>query len=72
MSYLISLCTNVDSKLSVATEHESNCSHPKKSGADVMLALQANDVKLNEERKLFSTLVDLLSYEKMLFTGKTV
>lgn len=36
-----------------------------------MLALQANDIKLDEERKLFSTLVDLLSYEKMLFTGKS-
>lgn len=61
---------NVELKFSLAIEHEGNCSHPKKSGADVMLALQANDVKLNEERKLFSTLVDLLSYEKMLFTGK--
>lgn len=34
-----------------------------------MLALQANDAELNEERKLFSTLIELLSYEKIIFNG---
>lgn len=34
-----------------------------------MLALQENDVQLNEERKLFSTLIELLSYEKIIFNG---
>lgn len=34
-----------------------------------MLALQATDVQLNEERKLFSTLIELLSYEKIIFNG---
>lgn len=52
-----------------ALEHEKVCLHPKKSGAEVMLALQANDVALNEERKLFSTLIELLSYEKIIFNG---
>lgn len=55
-----------------ATTHEKTCSHPKKSGAEVMLALQENDAKLNEERKLFSTLIELLSYEKIIFNGKLI
>ncbi|XP_037908853.1 cysteine and histidine-rich protein 1 homolog isoform X2 [Hermetia illucens] len=50
-----------------APEHEQNCSHPKKSGYEVMTALQVNDAKYEEERKLFSTLIDLLSYEKIIF-----
>ncbi|XP_031625798.1 cysteine and histidine-rich protein 1 homolog [Contarinia nasturtii] len=50
-----------------ASTHEKSCLHPKKTGAEVMLALQENDAKLNEERKLFSTLIELLSYEKIIF-----
>ncbi|XP_055305504.1 zinc finger TRAF-type-containing protein 1 homolog [Sitodiplosis mosellana] len=50
-----------------STEHEANCLHPKKTGAEVMLALQENDVQMNEERKLFFTLIELLSYEKIIF-----
>lgn len=53
----------------LALEHEKVCLHPKKSGAEVMFALQANDAHLNEERKLFSTLIELLSYEKIIFNG---
>lgn len=53
----------------IASEHEENCLHPKKTGAEVMLALQENDIHLNEERKLFSTLIELLSYEKIIFNG---
>lgn len=34
-----------------------------------MLALQENDAHENEERKLFSTLIELLSYEKIIFNG---
>ncbi|XP_053660181.1 zinc finger TRAF-type-containing protein 1 homolog [Anopheles marshallii] len=47
--------------------HEGNCAHPRKSGADVMVALQAHDVKAAEDKKLFLTLIDLLSYEKIIF-----
>lgn len=47
--------------------HEANCAHPKKSGADVMVALQAHDARAAEEKKLFLTLIDLLSYEKIIF-----
>lgn len=40
------------------------------SGADVMAALQDREAKYNEEKKLFSCLVDLLSYEKITFNGE--
>lgn len=62
---VVVFCAN----LFTALEHEKVCLHPKKSGAEVMLALQANDAALNEERKLFSTLIELLSYEKIIFNG---
>lgn len=52
-----------------ASEHEENCLHPKKTGAEVMAALQANEAHMSEERKLFTTLIDLLSYEKIIFNG---
>lgn len=54
----------------IASEHEENCLHPKKTGAEVMLALQANEADQSEEKKLFSTLIELLSYEKIIFNGK--
>lgn len=37
-----------------------------------MLALQENDAQFNEERKLVSTLIELLSYEKIIFNGESV
>jgi hypothetical protein len=40
------------------------------SGADVMAALQDREAKYNEEKKLFSCLVNLLSYEKITFNGE--
>lgn len=40
------------------------------SGADVMQALQDREATFNEEKKLFSCLVDLLSYEKITFNGE--
>lgn len=53
-----------------ATAHEANCLHPHKSGYEVMAALEAYDSKLKEERKMYSTLIELLSYEKIIFNGK--
>ncbi|XP_070500242.1 zinc finger TRAF-type-containing protein 1 homolog isoform X2 [Chironomus tepperi] len=50
-----------------AIEHEAQCAHPKKSGADVMGALKDREAHHEEEKKLFSCLVDLLSYEKITF-----
>lgn len=35
-----------------------------------MSALEAYDSKLKEERKMYSTLIELLSYEKIIFNGK--
>ncbi|XP_030385557.1 cysteine and histidine-rich protein 1 homolog [Scaptodrosophila lebanonensis] len=49
------------------TEHERNCLHPQKSGYEVMAALEAHDAKIKEEKKMFCTLIDLLSYEKIIF-----
>lgn len=40
------------------------------SGADVMSALADREACYGEEKKLFSSLVDLLSYEKITFNGK--
>lgn len=34
-----------------------------------MAALEAHDAKIKEEKKMFSTLIDLLSYEKIIFNG---
>lgn len=53
-----------------ATEHEKNCAHPKKTGAEVMLALESTEANQCEEKKLFTTLIELLSYEKIIFNGK--
>ncbi|XP_067645519.1 zinc finger TRAF-type-containing protein 1 homolog [Eurosta solidaginis] len=49
------------------TEHERNCLHPTKSGYEVMAALEAHDAKIKDEKKMFNTLIDLLSYEKIIF-----
>lgn len=54
----------------LAVEHEANCLHPKKSGAEVMLALEATDATQSEDKKLFNVLIELLSYEKIIFNGK--
>lgn len=43
--------------------------HPKKSGAEVMLALEATDATQSEDKKLFNILIELLSYEKIIFNG---
>ncbi|XP_016926283.3 zinc finger TRAF-type-containing protein 1 homolog [Drosophila suzukii] len=48
-------------------EHERNCLHPQKSGYEVMAALEAHDERIKEEKKMFNTLIDLLSYEKIIF-----
>lgn len=54
----------------LATEHERNCLHPNKSGYEVIAALESHDAKIKEEKKMFNTLIDLLSYEKIIFNGK--
>ncbi|XP_058797482.1 zinc finger TRAF-type-containing protein 1 homolog [Phymastichus coffea] len=48
-------------------EHETQCVHPNRSGADVMEALHDMDTKNSEERKLYDSIFDLLSFEKITF-----
>lgn len=44
------------------------CVHPQKSGALVMSAIQEQHTHFVEEKKFYSQLVDLLSYEKIIFS----
>lgn len=47
--------------------HEQTCTHPHRSGAEVMEALQVVDQRNEEEKKLYDSVFDLLSYEKITF-----
>ncbi|XP_030762394.1 cysteine and histidine-rich protein 1 homolog [Sitophilus oryzae] len=49
-------------------EHESQCAHPHRTGAEVMDSLLAMDQQMAEEKKLFENIFDLLGYEKITFT----
>ncbi|ERL92723.1 cysteine and histidine-rich protein 1 homolog isoform X1 [Dendroctonus ponderosae] len=48
-------------------EHENQCAHPHRSGAEVMESLLAMDQALVEEKKLYENIFDLLGYEKITF-----
>ncbi|CAH1958673.1 unnamed protein product [Acanthoscelides obtectus] len=48
-------------------EHESACVHAKKSGAEVMQALQALDEQTADEKKLYNSIFDLLGYDNITF-----
>jgi len=48
-------------------QHETECVHPNNNGADVMKALELIDQKYIEERNLYDSIFDLLSYEKITF-----
>lgn len=48
-------------------QHEKECVHPNKNGAEVMEALQIMDQKLADERVLYESIFDLLTYEKITF-----
>ncbi|XP_046436468.1 zinc finger TRAF-type-containing protein 1 homolog isoform X1 [Neodiprion pinetum] len=48
-------------------EHETHCVHPHRTGADVMEALRDIDARTLEERRLYDSVFDLLSYEKITF-----
>jgi hypothetical protein len=54
-----------------ALEHEKLCPHPSASGKDVMSALDAMDQKFQEEKLLYDTIFDLMSFEKITFNGKS-
>lgn len=50
-------------------QHELECPHPHKSGAEVMETLQILDQQLVEERHLYDNIFELLGYEKITFNG---
>lgn len=54
-----------------ASEHEKVCPHPSTTGKDVMSALDAMDQKFQEEKLLYDTIFDLMSFEKITFNGKS-
>ncbi|XP_066262307.1 zinc finger TRAF-type-containing protein 1 homolog [Euwallacea similis] len=49
-------------------EHENQCAHPHRSGAEVMVSLLAMDQDSAKEKKLYENIFDLLGYEKITFT----
>lgn len=53
-----------------ASEHEKVCPHPSATGRDVMSALDTMDQKFQEEKLLYDTIFDLMSFEKITFNGK--
>lgn len=50
-------------------EHENQCAHPHRTGAEVMDSLLAMDQEMTEEKKLYDNIFDLLGYEKITFNG---
>lgn len=49
--------------------HEASCAQPSKTGEEVMGILRTQNHIFEEERKLYRALFDLLSYEKIHFSG---
>lgn len=54
--------------LHLADEHQEICPHPRKSGAEVMATIQAQHNDFLAEKKFYAQMVDLLSYEKIIFS----
>ncbi|GAB1603313.1 cysteine and histidine-rich protein 1-like [Argonauta hians] len=48
-------------------EHEANCSHPHKTGIELMEALQTRAKQNTQQLKLYEDIFALLSYEKITF-----
>jgi len=48
-------------------QHEELCTHPRKSGSEVMGALCIIDEKRHDELELYTKIFDLLSFEKITF-----
>ena len=49
--------------------HQECCQHPNKSGKEVMETLQLMDSKKTESVKLYDNIFNLLSFEKIAFSG---
>ncbi|XP_033103839.1 cysteine and histidine-rich protein 1-like [Anneissia japonica] len=48
-------------------DHEEECSHPKKTGVEVMKALDEIDRQAGQELKMLRSIFDLLSFEKITY-----
>lgn len=59
--------TEVFLSLSFPGGHESACSHPNKSGREIIGALEKLDCVAREEQKLYDCIFELLSFEKITF-----
>ncbi|KAJ8984309.1 hypothetical protein NQ317_012280 [Molorchus minor] len=49
------------------SEHENECVHPNRTGAEVMETLKVLDQEMLEERKPYDSIFDLLGYDKIAF-----
>lgn len=52
--------------------HHETCSHPNKSGAEVIEILRVFDQENEKEKKLYNNIFDLLSYENITFNGNNL
>ena len=48
--------------------HEERCLHPNKSAREIIDALEQIEKQDKEDKKLFNSIVNLLSFEKVVFT----
>lgn len=52
------------------TVHESECTHPSKTGNELMEILDEMDQSHKKEMQLYNSIFGLLSFEKIGYTGK--
>lgn len=51
-------------------EHEEGCVHPRKTGEEIIGALDIMDAKQADDEKMFKDIFSLLSFEKITFNGE--
>ena len=51
--------------------HEADCTHPKKTGSELIEAITAIDAKSYGEMTLFRNIFDLLSFQKIAQSGNS-
>lgn len=54
-----------------AAEHETQCSHPAKSAADLLTLLAERERENRQATAVYEQILDLLSYEKITFNGES-
>lgn len=50
--------------------HEESCTHPQKSGLEIMESLKQIDNAQDKQQMLFKDIFNLLSFEKVTFNGR--